>query len=154
MKPTPEEATVLARKVAEAEQKLQELEWEIEEIGQPAGHDLKRRLDALRIEEQALKRNLEEALGMTEPGEVRMARIEALLAYIEREESSVEHEAAFLHQSPPTSSEVAARTGSMILQLCLRALRRVVGDHHPLGSSAFVNHTRAELERQFGLKGR
>lgn len=152
MKTPPDEAAALAYKVAEAEHKLQQLEWEIEEIGQPAGHELQRRLDALKIEEQALKRNLDETLGMNEPDDARMAKIRALLAHIEREENSVEEEAGFLHQSPITSSEVAAQVGSKVLELCLRALKRVVGHHHPLGTSAFVNHDRAELERQFGLK--
>lgn len=152
MKPTPEEAAALARKIADAEHKLQQLEWEIEEIGQPAAHELQRRLDTLKIEEQALKRNLEEALGMHEPDDARMAKIHALLAHIEREENSVEHDAGFLHQSPVTSSEVATQIGAKVVDLCLRALKRVVGEHHPLGMSAFVNHNRVQLEEQFGLK--
>ena len=74
MKPTPEAIAALANQIAEAEAKLQNLEWEIEEIGQPAAHELQRRLDALKIEEHALKRNVEEALGMEEPGDARMAK--------------------------------------------------------------------------------
>jgi chromosome segregation ATPase len=154
MKPTPETIAALANQIAEAEAKLQNLEWEIEEIGQPAAHELQRRLDALKIEEHALKRNLEEALGMEEPGDARMAKIEALLAYIQNEEAAVEREAEFLHQSPPTSAEIATQAGSRIVELCLRALKRVVGNHHPLGSSVFVNHSPQVLEERYGAGGR
>jgi chromosome segregation ATPase len=151
MKPTSEETAALARKIAEAEERLQNLEWEIEEIGQPAAHELKRRLDALKVEESALKRNLTEALGMEDPGDVRMAKIEALLHYIQREESAVEREAEFLHQSPPTSAEVAAQAGSHLVGLCLRAIKRVVGEHHPLGMSVFVNHSPQLLHERYGI---
>jgi chromosome segregation ATPase len=151
MKPTPEETAELARKIADAEQRLQWLEEEINEIGQPAAHELKRRLDAMKIEEAALKRNLAEALGMDDPGEKRMIRIETLLDYIRREEAAVEREAEFLHQSPPTSAEVAAQAGSKLLQLCLRAIHRVVGGHHPLGMSVFVNHSPQLLEERYGV---
>jgi chromosome segregation ATPase len=151
MKPTPEDMSALARKVAQAEAKLQKLEWEIEEIGQPAAHELKRRLDALKIEESALKRNIAEALGMHDPGEKRIEKIEALLAYIQREEASVEHDADFLHQSGHTTAEFAAQAGSLFVDLCMRALKRVVGDHHPLGMSVFVNHSRENLENLYGL---
>jgi chromosome segregation ATPase len=154
MKPSPEAIAALAQQIAEAETKLQNLEWEIEEIGQPAAYELQRRLDALKIEEHALKRNLEEALGMEEPGDARMAKIEALLAYIQSEEAAVEREAEFLHQSPPTSAEIATQAGSRIMDLCLRALKRVVGDHHPLGSSVFVNHSPQLLEERYGISGK
>jgi chromosome segregation ATPase len=154
MKPSPEAIAALAQQIAEAETKLQNLEWEIEEIGQPAAHELQRRLDALNIEEHALKRNLAEALGMEEPGDARMAKIEALLAYIQSEESAVEREAEFLHQSPPTSAEIATQAGSRIMDLCLRALKRVVGDHHPLGMSVFVNHSPQLLEERYGISGK
>jgi chromosome segregation ATPase len=154
MKPTPVEIAALAKQIAEAEAKLQNLEWEIEEIGQPAAHELQRRLDALKIEEHALKRNLEEALGMEEPGDARMAKIEALLAYIQSEEAAVEREAEFLHQSPPTSAEIATQVGSRLIDLCLRALKRVVGDHHPLGMSVFVNHSPQLLDERYGLGGK
>jgi chromosome segregation ATPase len=153
MKPTPEEIAALASQIASVEDKLQSLEWEIEEIGQPAAHELQHRLDSLKIEEKALKRNIEEALGMDDPGEARMAKIEALLAYIQREEASVEREAEFLHQSPPTSAEFAAQAGSRLVDLCLRALKRVVGDHHPLGMSVFVNHSPQLLAERYGTGG-
>lgn len=151
MKPTPEDLSALARKIAEAEAKLQQLEWEIEEIGQPAAHELKRRLDSLKIEENALKRNIAETLGMEEPGSGRMEKVEALLRYIQREEASVEHDANFLHQSGHTSAEFAAQAGTRLVDLCLRGLKRVVGAHHPLGMSVFVNHSPQALEQQFGL---
>lgn len=153
MKTTTEELSALAREVARAEARLQELEWEIEEIGQPAAHELKRRLDALRIEENALKRNLAEAFGMDAPGDARMARIGALLRYIRDEEESVKHDADFLHQSGHTTAEFAAQAGSLFVDLCLRGLRRVVGDHHPLGKSVFVNHSRENLKEFYGLAG-
>ncbi len=146
-----ENMSLLARKIAKSEARLQELEWEIEEIGQPAAHELKRRLDALKIEENALKRNLSEALGMGEPDAVRMAKIEALLRHIESEESSVKHDADFLHQSGHTTAEFAAQAGSMLITLCLRALKRVVGDHHPLGTSVFVNHSHEHLASRYGI---
>jgi chromosome segregation ATPase len=151
MKPAPEEIETLAKQVAEVEATLQKLEWEIEEIGQPAAHELQRRLDALKIEERALQRNLTEALGMDDPGDARMAKIEALLAYIRSEEAAVERETEFLHQSPPTSSEFAAQAGSRIVELCLRALKRVVGEHHPLGMSVFVNHSPDLLTERYGV---
>jgi hypothetical protein len=151
MKLTPESISLLAQKIAESEAKLQSLEWEIEEIGQPAAHELKRRVDALKIEEAALQRNLSEALGMEEPDAVRMAKIEALLAYIQREESSVAHDAAFLHQSGHTTAEFAAQAGGRLVELCLRALKRVLGNHRPLGQSVFVNHSHELLASRYGL---
>ncbi len=154
MKPTPEDMSALARKVADAEAKLQELGWQIDEIGQPAAHELQRRLDALKIEENALKRNLAELLGMGEPDEKRMEKVEALLRYIQREESSVGHDADFLHQSGHTTAEFAAQAGSMLVDLCMRGLKRIVGDHHPLGMSVFVNHSRENIEDLYGLSGK
>lgn len=152
MNPSPEELSGLANKVAEAEITLQKLEWEIERIGQPAAHDLKRRLDALKVEENALKRNLAELLGMEEPSERRMEKVTALLDYIEREEVSVEHASNFLHQSGHTSAEFAAIAGAKLVDLVVKGLRRVVGAHHPLGMSVFVNHNRENLERFYGVE--
>lgn len=151
MKPTPEELSSLAGKVAQAEADLQKLEWEIEEIGQPAAHELQRRLDSLKVEERALNRNLAELLGMEETSEKRMEKVEALLAYIQREEASIEHDANFLHQSGHTSAEWAAKAGSLFVDLCVKGLKRVVGNHHPLGMSVFVNHSRENLETFYGV---
>lgn len=151
MKPAPEEIAALAKQVAEAEATLQKLESEIREIGQPAAHELQRRLDALKIEERALQRNLSEVLGMDEPGDARMAKIQALLAWIRSEEAAVGRETEFLHQSAPTSAELAAKAGSRVLDLCLRGLKRVVGQHHPLGMSVFVNHSPDLLTERYGV---
>ena len=144
--------TPLAEKIAEMELKLEALEQEIEEIGQPAANDLKKRFDALRIEEKALKRNFEESTGRGEPDSVRLAKVEALLRYMQREESSVEHEAHFLHQSAPTSVSLAAQAASGIIDLYRRAIHRVLGDSHPLGQSVFVNQTHDELAAEYGLE--
>ena len=154
MKRTPEDMSALAREIAQAEANLQTLEWEIEEIGQPAAHELKRRLDALKIEENALKRNLAEALGMEQPDSVRMEKIEALLHYIQREEASVEHDAHFLHQSPPSSAEFEVQAGARLVELCGRALKRMLGNHHPLGMSVFVNQSPDSLATRYGLADR
>lgn len=151
MKPTPEEIAMLAKHIAETEAQLQRLEWEIQEIGEPAAQHLRQRLDALRIEENALKRNVAEALGKDEPDEMRMKKIEALLSYIEREENAVGHDADFLHQSAPSSTEIPFRAGKYIGELCLRALKRVIGEHHPLGMSVFVNRSPDALNARFGL---
>jgi hypothetical protein len=151
MKSTPENLSELARKIAESEVELQRLGWEIEEIGQPAAHELQRRLDVLRIEENALKRNLAELLNMEDPDSVRMEKLEALLLHIQSEENSVLHDADFLHQSPPTSAEFAAKAGIGLVDLCLRGIKRVIGDHHPLGMSVFVNHNCENLQSLYGL---
>jgi hypothetical protein len=151
MKSTPENLSELARKIAESEVELQRLGWEIEEIGQPAAHELQRRLDVLRIEENALKRNLAELLNMEDPDSVRMGKLEALLLHIQSEENSVLHDADFLHQSPPTSAEFAAKAGMGLVDLCLRGIKRVIGDHHPLGMSVFVNHNCENLQSLYGL---
>lgn len=152
MKPEDRDMSALAKEVAKAEAKLQELEWEIEEVGQPAAHELQRRLDALRVEENALKRNLAELLGASHPDDdKRLHKIESLLDYIQREEASLKDDADFLHQSGPTTAEFAVKAGSMIVDLVLRALKRVLGDHHPLGRSVFVNHTHKDLVDRFGI---
>jgi hypothetical protein len=151
MKSTPENLSELARKIAESEVELQRLGWEIEEIGQPAAHELQRRLDVLRIEENALKRNLAELLNMEDPDSVRMEKLEALLLHIQSEENSVLHDADFLLQSPPTSAEFAAKAGMGLVDLCLRGIKRVIGDHHPLGMSVFVNHNCENLQSLYGL---
>jgi len=114
MKFDPENPSPLAAKILEAETKLEKLEQEIAEIGQPAGQELQRRLEVLKIEEKALKRNFEESQQRGEPDSVRMAKIEALLRHIEREEASVEHDADFLHQAAPSSMTFAVQAAIII----------------------------------------
>lgn len=151
MKEIPEHLLQLAYDVADFEEKLQALESEIDEIGQPAAGELHKRLEALRIEERALNRNLEEALGKSEPDPEKMEKAEALLEYIRREEASLKREADFLNQANPSSVDVAARTASHIASLCYHAFKRVIGKHHPLGHSVFVNHTGQNLKEYYGL---
>jgi hypothetical protein len=143
--------SLLEKKILEAESKLQALEQEVEEIGQPAGHELQRRLDVLKIEAKALVRNFDESKNRGEPDSVRLEKIEALLHHIEDEEFSVGHDADFLHQAAPSSVTVAVETGAHIVDAVRSGFRRVIGDHHPLGSSVFVNHTHENLETEFGL---
>lgn len=144
--------SAVAEKIAEMERKLAALEKEIEEIGQPAAHDLKKRFDALRVEENALKRNFEESMQRGEPDSVRLEKIEKLLQHMEREESSVEHEAHFLHQAAPSSVIFAAQAVAGMIDLYRRAIGRVLGDHHPLGESVFVNHSHDALAAEYGLE--
>ena len=80
-----------------------------------------------------------------------MGRIEALLRHIEREESSVEHDAGFLHQAAPSSMTVAVQTSAHLVNLVGRGVKRVLGDHHPLGESVFVNHSHDSLTKNYGL---
>jgi hypothetical protein len=152
MKLTPEALSRLASKIAETEAKLEILSQEIVEIGQPAGAALLRRLDALNIEERALKRNIDELLAGDDASVGRIEKIEALLKHIESEESSMLHEADFLHQGSPSSVVLVAQAGARLVELCKRAVHRVLGDHHLLGSSVFVNHTHDELVAFHGLE--
>lgn len=151
MKTTREDPSLLAEKILEAEAKLERLEQAVGEIGQPAGHELRRRLDVLRIEENALKRNFEESRRRGEPDSLRMEKIEALLRHIEDEEFSVGHDADFLHQSAPSSVTLAVEAGSHLVDVLRHGMKRVIGDHHPLGESVFVNHSHANLTTQYGL---
>lgn len=151
MKTNPENLSLLEKKILEAESKLQALELEIEEIGQPAGHELQRRLDVLKIEAKALVRNFEESKTRGEPDSVRLEKIEALLQRVEDEEFSVGRDADFLHQAAPSSVTVAVETGAHLVDAVRSGFRRVIGDHHPLGTSVFVNHTHENLESEFGL---
>ena len=153
MKAIPEDPSLLAHKIEEAERKLERLELEIEEIGLPAGFELRRRLEALKIEEKALKRNFEESRLRDEPDSARMEKINALLTHIEREEASVRHEADFLHQAAPSSMGLAVQAGAHIVDLYRRGIKHVIGDHHLLGESVFVNHTHENLTSQYGLRG-
>jgi predicted RNase H-like nuclease (RuvC/YqgF family) len=151
MKLTTEYSAHLTEKILELEAKLENLEKEIHEIGQPAGQELQRRLNMLKIEESALKRNFEESLRKGEPDSIRMEKIEALLHHIEREEAAVEHEADFLHQAAPSSMTLAVEAGARMVDLYRRGVKAVIGDHHPLGESVFVNHSHENLRRECGV---
>ncbi len=150
MKSNLEDIATLGEKIAFVDAKLEKLEQEIQEIGQPAGQDLLRRLRIIQIEEKALKRNFEESLSRGEPDSVRLEKIEALLAHIEREEASVENDADFLHQSVPSSIALAVEAAARVVDLYRRGIKRMIGDHHPLGFSVFVNHSHESLESEFG----
>lgn len=145
------EPSLLEGKIAEAEAKLTSLEQLVRDIGQPAGFELQRRVNALRIESRALARNFEESKNRGEPDSARLAKIDALLRHIVAEEASVGEDADFLHQSVPSSMTLAVEAGAQIVDLYRKGMKHVVGDHHPLGASAFVNHTRENLESEFGL---
>ena len=152
MKLNPEALSRLAAKIAETEAKLEILAQEIDEIGQPAGADLLRRLEALKIEERALKRNIDELLSGDDASIGRIEKVEALLKHIESEEASLLHEADFLHQAAPSSVIIIAEAGARLVDLVKRGIRRVLGDHHLLGSSVFVNHTHDDLVAFHGLE--
>ncbi len=148
-----ENSSSYAKKIREADARLFKLEKSIAEIGLPAGQDLRRRLNTLRIEENALKRNFEESRQRGESDGLRMGKIEALLHHIECEESSLEHATDFLHQAAPSSVTLAVETGAQVVDFLGRKVRRVLGDHHPLGTSVFVNHTHENLAAEYGLAG-
>lgn len=143
----PETPSIIAAKILEAEARLLALEEEVAEIGLPASHELKRRVDALRVEEHALKRNFEATTRIGESDAVRMAKVESLLRHIEDEEASVGHDADFLSLAAPSSMGLAVQAGAEIVDLARRGMRMVVGEQ-PLGSSAFVNHTHDDLGMQ------
>src|SRR6478672_8353263 len=145
MKSNDENLSPLVEKILEAELKLENLELEIEEIGLPAATELRRRLEILKIEERALKRNFDESVSRGEPDSVRMEKIEVLLRHIEREEFSMKNDADFLHQAAPSSMTVVAQTGAHVVDLLERGVKRVLGSHRPLGSSVFVNHSHDTL---------
>lgn len=147
-----EDPSSLAQKILEAESRLEKLGQELSEIGMPAASELVRRLDALKIEGKALKRNFEDSIQRGEPHSVRFEKIEQLLEYIRRQEASMKREADFLNQSVPTSASVVAEAGAHVVELLGRGIQHVVGDHHPLGSSIFVNHSHEDLVEFHGLE--
>jgi chromosome segregation ATPase len=142
---------VLEEKIAKADAKLEKLETEIQEIGQPAGRELLRRLELLKVEEKALKRNFEELRLRGEPDSVRLEKIEILLQHIEMGGASVKEDADFLQQAAPSSMTLAVEAGAKMVDLYRKGLSLVLGDHHPLGSSVFVNHSHDHLSSEFGL---
>ena len=151
MKHLVEKPRSLAEKVLAIEVKLEVLEQELREIGQPAANGLYRRLEALKIESKALKRNLVETQHRQQSDHERLKKLETLLRHIEDEESAVESEADFLNQAAPSSMTLAVEAGSHMVDLYRRGLKRVLGNHHPLGSSVFVNQTHANLASVYGL---
>jgi len=148
MNDQPQDSASIAAEIKSTEMKLRELRDEIDEIGGPAAHRLRERLEALIIEEAALKRNAGESHISPE----RRAQIERLLHHIEREEDDLAHEADFLHQSPPSSVSVAAEAGARLYSLAARGLKKILAGHHPLGESVFVNHTHDDLVAQHHLE--
>ena len=149
MRTNPEQPKQLAEEIALTEDKLEELEREIEEIGEPAAHALRERLEALKVEEHALQRNYTEALG-DEESDQRMEKVESLLHHIEREEVAMQHEADFLSLGAPSSVSLAFKGGARLYQLGARGLKRILGDHH-LWRSPFVNRTHATIVAKFDL---
>jgi len=140
----------VAEKIARIDARLEALEEKLQEIGRPAANHLYERLEALKVEDRALRRNFEEAQG--KPNLERLTRLETLLRYIEREENSVEHEAAFLDQSAPSSVTLAAEAGSRVVNALGKKINKVLHGHHPFGSSVFVNHTHENLVDYHGLR--
>jgi DNA repair exonuclease SbcCD ATPase subunit len=141
----------LEAKVALADAKLAELEEVVRRIGEPAASELRRRVAALRGEENALKRNIHELTAGTEAHAIRLRKIETLLQHIEREESSVAHEAAFLDECAPSSMTLAAEGGKKLADAIGESVRKVTKGHHPPGQSVFVNHTQDDLVARYGL---
>lgn len=141
----------LAAKIDEAEAKLEFLESEIEVIGQPAAHELSRRVEALRIEHRALKRNFGESQNGGGVKEERLRKIEILLRKIENEEESVEHAAAFLHQGAPSTVVMAVEAGAKVAGSIGRKMKETLGPHLK-PQSVFVNHSHDELVEYHGLK--
>lgn len=144
---------ILVAEVASTERRLAELEQEIREIGEPAAHELHMRWNDLRLEEEALKQRLHDLLETGgDPDSPQWRKCETLLEWIRDQEDSLGHDADFLHQSPPTSPELVVQSGEHLVTLFLRAMKRLVGNHHPLGISVFVNHTHESLVREYGLE--
>ena len=146
-----EDKALFAAKIAKIEETLETLDQEIQEIGQPAGAALRNRLEALRVEEHALCRNFIESQQGETPNLHRMEQAETLLHHIEREESSIEHEADFLHQGNPSSVVLAAETGARVAKSIGRSMKRILRGRRPLGKSVFVNHSYETLVNRYGL---
>lgn len=142
----------LEEKINNTEIKLAELEEALVAVGHPADEKLQKRLGALRIEEEALKRNYTALLEHPDDEEARMKKVLALLHHIEREEASVEHETDFLSQSAPSSVIVAAAAASRVLKTLGAAFHKYLHGKRPLGESAFVNHTHDDLVKFYGLE--
>lgn len=150
---TSEQAFVtLAEKINDAELKLAELEEALLVVGHPADAKLQERLDALRIEEEALKRNYTDLLEHPHDEQERLKKVITLLEHIEREEASVQHEADFLAQSAPSSVILAATAASRVFDALGAAFNKYLKGKRPMGESVFVNHTHDDLVKFYGIK--
>ena len=152
MTTNPDNPEHLAEDIAHSEEILEQLERRIEEIGEPAAHELRKRLEALKIEENALQRNFTEASGNEEEKRRRMEKVEALLHHIEREEASVGHEADFLSLGAPSSVSLAFKSGARLYDLGARGVKRILRERRPW-RSPFVNRTYDTLVAKFHLPG-
>ena len=139
-------ANHLDAQIANAGEQLEKLSTELHDIGEPASRALDRRLNALKIEYKALQRNYGEFQHRDHDGALALQKIHILLDHIEREESSLEHEANFLHQSNPSTMTLAVRAGSHLVDLYRQGKQHLIGDRHPLGASAFVNQSADEIK--------
>lgn len=142
----------LEGKIRNSELKLAELEEALLTVGHPADAKLQLRLDALRIEEEALKRNYTALLDHPHDEEARFKKVTALLEHIEREEASVQHEADFLGQSAPSSVILAAAAASRVFDALGSAFNKYLKGKRPMGESVFVNHTHDDLVKFYGVK--
>lgn len=138
----------IADHIQSTEEVLRALQQEVDSIGGPAAQGLRERLDALIIEENALKRNAEESEKMSPR---RREQIERLLQHIEQEQASLAEDTAFLNQAAPSTASLAAEAGQRLFELVSGSLRKILNDHQPLGESVFVNKTHEDLVDQHGL---
>jgi chromosome segregation ATPase len=138
-------ANHLDAQIAHAGEQLEKLSEELHDIGEPASRALERRLNALKVEYKALQRNYGEFQHRDHDGALALQKIHALLDHIEREESSLGHEANFLHQSNPSTMELAVRAGSHVIDLYRQGKQHIIGDRHPLGASVFVNQSAEQI---------
>jgi len=139
-------ANHLDAQIAQVGEQLEKISEELHEIGEPASRSLDRRLKALKVEYKALQRNYDEFQNRDHDGALALQKIQVLLDHIAREESSLEHEANFLHQSNPSTMELAVRAGSHFVDFCRQGKQHLIGDRHPLGASVFVNQSADEIK--------
>jgi chromosome segregation ATPase len=139
-------ANHLDAQITSAGEQLEKLSAELHDIGEPASRALDRRLKALKVEYKALQRNYSEFQHRDHDGALALQKIHILLDHIEREESSLGHEANFLHQSNPSTMALAVRAGSRMVDLYRQGKQQLIGNHHPLGASAFVNQSADEIK--------
>jgi hypothetical protein len=151
MKTEPAELRLLAKKIEATERKLRELAEEIDEIGEPASGTLCKRLEAISIEEHALQRNFAEAELAEEADAVKMQKIGTLLHHVEVEESSLEHEADFLHTTAPTTLEFVLNGSTRLFSSGARGVRTILGGHQLMWHSPFVNNTHETLSARFKM---